>query len=136
DARPERVARLVYVDALPGGPGSQVNPDLPVADGVIPFPDWDVFDEEDLEGLTQELRADLRSRSIPAPARVASDELTLTDERRYSIPATVIACEFTPAQLHGWIEADEPMTREIARMENVTVVHLPTGHWPQFTRPS
>lgn len=136
DARPDRVARLIYVDALPGGPGSQVNPDLPVTDGVIPLPDWEVFEEEDLEGLTDELRAEFRSRAIPAPAGAANDRLTLHDERRHAIPATVIACEFTPDQLRAWIDADEPMTREIARMRKLTIVHVPTGHWPQFTRPA
>ncbi len=135
DARPDRIARIVYVDALPGGPGSRINPELPVVDGVIPFPDWDVFEEEDLAGLTDELREELRSRAIPAPARVASDELDLQDERRYSVPATVIACEFTPDQLRAWMAADEPATRELARMSDVTILHLPTGHWPQFTRP-
>ncbi|MPV49300.1 MULTISPECIES: alpha/beta fold hydrolase [unclassified Pseudactinotalea] len=135
DARPERVARLVYVDAVPGGPGSRVAPDLPVTGGVIPLPDWDVFEEADLVDLTEELRADLRARAIPAPARVASDELDLHDEARFTIPATVVSCEFTPEQLRAWMAAGEPATAELARMDDVTIVHLPTGHWPQFTRP-
>ena len=37
--------------------------------------------------------------------------------------------------LQEWITQDHPFTRELARMRHVDVVDLPTGHWPQFTRP-
>src|SRR5258707_30954 len=37
DARPDRVARVVYVDAWPLGDGLAINDELPVVDGEIPL---------------------------------------------------------------------------------------------------
>ena len=136
DARPDRVARVVYVDAGPLGDGGVMNDELPVANGEIPLPDWSVFDEEDLVDMDDELRAAFRARAVPAPARVATDAQRLGDERRYDVPVTVIACEFPSALLQEWIEQEHPYVQELARIRSVEFVDLPTGHWPQFTRPT
>src|SRR5258705_10146899 len=40
DARPDRVARVVYVDSWPTGAGGFINGDLPADDGEVPLPDW------------------------------------------------------------------------------------------------
>src|SRR5919197_3294117 len=40
DARPDRVARVVYVDSWPLGAGRSVNNELPIVNGEIPLPDW------------------------------------------------------------------------------------------------
>jgi pimeloyl-ACP methyl ester carboxylesterase len=135
DARPDRVARVVYVDSWPLGEGGIINDELPVENGEIPLPDWSYFDDEDLIDLDDELRAWFRARAIPSPARVPSDRQRLSDERRYDVPVTVIACEVPAVTLRTWVANDEPPLRELARISNVTYVDLPTGHWPQFTRP-
>ena len=135
DARPERVSRLVFVDTWPNGPGRCINDELPVVDGEIPLPDWSVFEEEDLVDMTDALRAMLRERAIPQPAAVASDPQVLGDPRRLDIPATVIACEFSAEQLRGWMANGAAALQELASMSRVDYVDLPTGHWPQFTKP-
>ena len=136
DARPDRVARVVYVDAGPLGDGGVINDELPVEDGEIPLPDWSLFDEEDLVGLDDDLRAAFRARAVPSPAHVATDPQRLVDERRYDVPVTVIACEFPSAQLREWMEQGHPYVQELGRIRSVELVDLPTGHWPQFTRPA
>jgi pimeloyl-ACP methyl ester carboxylesterase len=135
DARPGRVARVVYVDSGPLGNGGVINDELPTDAGEVPLPDWSVFDDEDLIDLDDTLRAAFRERAIPTPARVASDPQRLYDERRYDVPVTVIACEFPSAALKEWMEQDHPYVRELAKIRDVDYVDLPTGHWPQFTRP-
>ena len=60
DARPERIERVVYVDAGPLGEGHAINDGLPVVDGEIPLPDWSVFDEADLRDVDDALRASFR----------------------------------------------------------------------------
>jgi pimeloyl-ACP methyl ester carboxylesterase len=135
DARPDRVARVVYVDSGPLGDGGKINDELPVVDGEIPLPDWSEFGEEDLRDLDDELRERFRSRAVPQPAAVASDPQALTDERRYDVPATVIACEFSSDQLQEWISQGHPYVAELAAMRSVEYIDLPTGHWPQFTKP-
>jgi hypothetical protein len=51
------------------------------------------------------------------------------------LPGTVIACEFPSAMLHEWIAGGHPFVAELGRMKDVEYVDLPTGHWPQFTKP-
>jgi pimeloyl-ACP methyl ester carboxylesterase len=133
DARPDRVARVVYVDSGPLGEGGVINDELPVEKGEVPLPDWSLFEDEDLVDLDDALRAAFRERAIPTPARVTSDQQHLSDERRYDVPITVIACEFPSAMLREWIE--QGRMRELAKIRDVDYVDLPTGHWPQFTRP-
>jgi pimeloyl-ACP methyl ester carboxylesterase len=136
DARPERVARVVYVDSGPLGDGGLINDELPAENGEVPLPDWSLFEKEDLIDLDEDLRAAFRARAIPSPARVASDRQQLSDNRRYDVPVTVIACEFPSSMLRDLIEQDHPFVRELSKIHDVTYVDLPTGHWPQFTRPA
>jgi pimeloyl-ACP methyl ester carboxylesterase len=136
DARPERIARVVYVDSGPLGDGGVINDELPAENGEVPLPDWSLFEKEDLIDLDEDLRAAFRARAIPSPARVASDRQQLSDSRRYDVPATVIACEFPSSMLRDLIEQDHPFVRELSKIRDVTYVDLPTGHWPQFTRPA
>ena len=135
DARPDRVARVVYVDSGPLGEGGVINDELPAVNGEVPLPDWSLFDEEDLVDLDDELRVAFRERAIPTPVHVASDPQHLFDERRYDVPVTVIACEFPSAKLREWMKQGHPYVRELAKIRDVDYIDLPTGHWPQFTRP-
>ena len=135
DARPSRVARMIYVDSGPVGEGGIINDELPADGGDVPLPDWSVFEDADLVDLDDELRAAFRARAIPTPVHVARDPLHLTDQRRYDVPVTIIACEFPSELLRKWIEEGHPRVRELAKIRDVEYVDLPTGHWPQFTRP-
>ena len=135
DARPDRVARVMYVDAGPVGEGGVINDEFPAENGEVPLPDWSLFEEEDLVDLDDELRAAFRDRAIPSPPHVARDPQQLFDERRYDVPVTVIACEFSSATLRKLMEEGHPYVQELAKVRDVDYVDLPTGHWPQFTRP-
>jgi len=133
DARPDSITQAIYVDSQPIGNGGLINDELPVVGGEIPLPDWSVFEEPDLVDLTDELREHFRRVAIPSPKGVAFDRQVLSDERRYDVPITVICCEFHPDQLQGWIDAG--YADELKAIKNVETVYLPTGHWPQFTKP-
>jgi pimeloyl-ACP methyl ester carboxylesterase len=135
DARPNRVARAIYVDSGPLADGGVINDELPADGDDVPLPPWEFFEDADLVDLDEGLRETFRARAIPQPRGVACDQQHLSDERRYDVPATVIACEFPSAMLKEWIEGGHPFVAELARMKDVEYVDLPTGHWPQFTRP-
>lgn len=136
DARPDRVARAIYVDSGPLAEGGVINDELPADGDDVPLPPWGGFDDADLIDLDDELRTAFRARAVPQPRGVAYDQQHLHDERRYNVPVTVIACEFPSAVLTEWIEAGHPYVAELARIRDVEYVDLPTGHWPQFTRPA
>jgi pimeloyl-ACP methyl ester carboxylesterase len=135
DARPDRIARVVYVDSGPLGDGDVINDEFPVVNGEVPLPDLSEFGEEDLVDLDEGLRAKLRSIAIPEPSRVARDKQVLSDPRRYDIPITVISCEFPTDMLRGWLSEGHPYVAELGKVKDVELVNLPTGHWPQLTRP-
>lgn len=136
DARPDRIARAIYVDSGPLSQGESINDELPFEGDDVPLPEWELFDAEDLIDLDDELRADFRRRAIPQPRGVAYDPMVLHDERRLDVPSTVIACEFSAAQLSEWVQAGAPFVAELARIRSADYVDLPTGHWPQFTKPA
>jgi pimeloyl-ACP methyl ester carboxylesterase len=135
DARPDRVLRVVHVDSWPIGTGGCINDQLPSENGEVPLPDWSSFDDEDLVDLDEQLRAAFRARAIPSPLQVAAGRQELSDERRYEVPVTVIACEFSSARLREWMAQGVPQLAELAAVRDVRFIDLPTGHWPQFTRP-
>lgn len=135
DARPDRVERAVYVDSGPLADGGVINDQLPAVGDEIPLPDWSVFEEEDLVDLDDDLRLRLRELAIPEPKGVAYDRQTLSNPARYSVPATVITCEWPSSALRELIENGHPYVAELARLEDYEIVDLPTGHWPQLTRP-
>lgn len=136
DARPGRVARAIYVDSGPLGEGGVINDELPEDGDDVPLPPWELFEDEDLTDLNEELRAMFRARAVPQPKGVAQDQQRLHDEARFDVPATVIACEFPSAMLIEMIAAGHPYVAELGRVSDVDYVDLPTGHWPQFTRPA
>jgi pimeloyl-ACP methyl ester carboxylesterase len=135
DSRPERVAQAVYVGGFPAGDGDALADGYPVENGEIPLPDWADFDEEELAGLDKAGRARFRERAIPTPAHVVRDPQRLSDDRRYDVPVTMICTEFGSDTLRQWIEEGLAPVREFARIRDVEYLDLPTGHWPQFTKP-
>ena len=135
DRRPDRVARVVYVDSFPAAHGRPINDEMAQADGEIPLPAWSELPAEDLVDMDDELRRAFRARAVPQPAQVATDPQVLTDGRRHGIPATIIACEFSAEELTASMEKGHPALAEVAAIRDVEVVELPTGHWPQFTKP-
>lgn len=134
DARPDRVARAIYIGGFPAPDGD--SDEFPSVNGEIPLFHWSEFDEADLTDLDEEALAGFGARAIPSPARVVSDPQVLTDERRYGVPVTMICPEFSASMLEGWIDADMEPVRELKKIKDVTYVDLPTGHWPQFTKPT
>jgi pimeloyl-ACP methyl ester carboxylesterase len=104
-----------------------------VVDGVMAFPGWGPFDGPDSDDLDAAARRHLESIAVPVPESVARATVELSDERRYSVPVTVVCPEFDPDQAREWL-ADGQMP-ELARTEHFDFVDIASGHWPMITRP-
>ena len=133
DARPERIARVVYVDSGPLEDGGVINDELPVVGDEVPLPDWSEFEDADLIDLTDQLRERFRAIAIPEPVGVTNGKQVLSDPRRYDVPQTVICCEFTTDALREYLKNGWPA--ELVASKDYELVDLPTGHWPQLTKP-
>lgn len=134
DARPDRVARVVFVDTVPPPPGSGIS-EFPVVDGVIPFPGWDFFEEEDVWDIDAATRAATAPRTRSVPARVPTDPLALTDERRFTVPVTLLMGGMAEDEFRRAVANWGPHGEEFAAIADARVVKLGTAHWPQFTQP-
>jgi pimeloyl-ACP methyl ester carboxylesterase len=135
DARPERVARAIYVGGFPTADGQPNAGDYPAESGEVPLPDWSDFDESDLADLDEAGLATFRAMAIPTPARAVGDPQQLSNEQRYEVPVTMICPEFSAEMLQNWISQEMEPVIEFTRIKDVEYVDLPTGHWPQFTKP-
>jgi pimeloyl-ACP methyl ester carboxylesterase len=136
DARPDKVAHLVFVgsepaDARPASDGGG----FPIDGADAPLPDWSFFDDEMVADLDDAQRASIRQGSVPSPARAITDAFQLSDDRRRDVPSTVVACEYPVAQLKKWIDEGEEGVAELASLRRADYVDLFSGHWPQVSRP-
>lgn len=136
DAVPDRVSRVVYVDAGPVPDGMTVGVEIPEDAVDHPLPSWEdlAADDTPSDGIEQARLAEIRERSVPTPAGVVRSPARLTDERRKRVPVTVICCSMPAGVLRDAIEQGAPWVSELVGSD-VTLVDLPTGHWPMFSRP-
>ena len=135
DARPDRVARAILVGGFPSPDGGPLADPFPAVNGEVPLPDFADFDEADLIGLDDAGRARFRERALPVPEQVTTGRQTLSDERRYDVPVTMVCPEYTSAMVREWVARGAGPLSELPKLKHVDYLDLPTGHWPQFTRP-
>lgn len=141
------VKRVVYVDSapMPDGmasidfrdPQAQQQLRDQVAehgDGwLIPVPAFDpAADPVNLAGLTGQQLEALRTRGTPQPSGTATQPLYRPDPPPV-IAASMIATTFTLEQVHSLAASGNPI---FAAMTKLDLHHLPTGHWPMFSRPA
>jgi len=135
DARPERVARVVFVDTFPPGDGGSIW-EFPIVDGVVPFPGWDFFEEQEVADLDEATRATTAARAKSVPAKVPTDPLSLRDERRRRLPVTMLTGTVSADEIRGIIASAPEWAAELAAVEDLEIVELHSGHWPQFSQPA
>ncbi|MCT9819993.1 alpha/beta hydrolase [Microbacterium sp. W1N] len=133
DRRPDRVRRVVFVDTIPPHPGGQIS-EFPVVDGVIPFPGWDFFDDEDTHDLDAATRTASEPLTRSVPARVPTDEIVL-DGGRHGVPATLLMGALDEPEFRRLVATWGPYGEEFAAIGDAEVVRLDTAHWPQFSAP-
>jgi pimeloyl-ACP methyl ester carboxylesterase len=135
DARPDRVAHAVYVDSWPTAEGNAINEELEAEGSDVPLPAWEVFGEADLRDLSAEQREWFRSIAVPQPVGVAREPQRLSHPERFEVPITLVGSTFTEQEVQEYAGSGHPLFAEIPRIRSVSVVEIPTGHWPQFTKP-
>ncbi|NJI60462.1 alpha/beta fold hydrolase [Microbacterium oxydans] len=134
DARPDRVSRVIFVDTVPPPPGNGIS-EFPIVDGVVPFPGWDFFEDEDVHDLDEATRARTTPLTSSVPARVPTDGISLTDPARYRVPVTLLMGDLDQATFDGLIDQWGPFGEEYRAIEDAEVIRIGSAHWPQFTVP-
>jgi pimeloyl-ACP methyl ester carboxylesterase len=133
DARPYELSQVAMIGGFPAADGQPYFGGLPIRDGALPFPGWDVFEGPDSADLDDAARRAIASAAIPVPEGVTSAVVKLADERRYDVPVLLVCPEFTPAQAKEWIDQGE--SPELAKSRHVSFADIDSGHWPMFSAP-
>ena len=134
DARPDRVARVVFVDTVPPPDGTPIN-EFEVVDGVVPFPGWDFFDDEDVHDLDPAVRAQAAPLARSVPERIPHDPISLGDARRHGIPVTLLMGGLDENALEAQLAQWSGHFQEYTAITGREVVRIDSGHWPQFSIP-
>jgi pimeloyl-ACP methyl ester carboxylesterase len=132
-ARPDRVARVVFVDTVPP-PADVAISEFDIVDGVIPFPGWDYFPDEDLYDLDAETRARTLPMTFSVPARVPTDPVHLSGAQ-HGVPLTLLMGGMDEQQFNAVIDQWASYADEFRAISDATAKKIGSGHWPQFSRP-
>lgn len=137
DRRPDRIRRVIWIDSGPAADGGAFAPDLPEEALELPLPPFEALGvNASTEGLDQQMLERFRERAVSQPASVARAEVRLSSEQRWEVPTTFVCCSLPSAQVQSLAQSGHPMFADVARLEDVTMVDLPTGHWPMWSRPA
>ncbi|WP_193103756.1 alpha/beta fold hydrolase [Brachybacterium sp. FME24] len=134
--RPELVAHVVWVDSGPQADGTIGAPDLPADVAESPLPPYDELGQQaSLDGLTAQQLQRFRERAVPQPAAVLREALRLAGDGWRDLPATMVCCSLTSQDVQSMAEQGHPMMAPVTAVRDLELVDLPTGHWPQWSRP-
>lgn len=137
DRHAHLVERVVWVDSGPVAPGVAFAPELPADVRELALPPFDVLGQQaSLAGLDERRLAAFRARAVPEPGPVLRQPVELTDPARHRVPTTLVCCSLPSAQVLELAARQHPVFAEVARLEDVDLVDLPTGHWPMWSRPA
>lgn len=133
DRRPDGLTGVALIGGFPSTEGAKYADFFEPVDGAMPFPGWEKFEGPDSDDMSEELKADLLTRTIPVPVGVTRGEVHWTSEARHDVPLTLICPEFSPAEAQEWIDGGD--VPELASAHAFELVDLASGHWPMFTQP-
>ncbi|MGP3776687.1 alpha/beta fold hydrolase [Streptomyces sp. SDT5-1] len=149
DRRPERVARIVYLDAglvqdgaapLAAVPDQQVREHLADSgdtEGAVPAPARDAWQRwGSTSGLTDEALDRLTAHAVPQPHGTLLHPLRLTGAAA-DLPTTGVFCADNGATIDTvrmLLRFGDPAIKALTRPD-VTFFELPTGHWPMLSCP-
>lgn len=133
---PDLVSHVVWADSGPQLDGTIGTPDLPADVTEVPLPPFDELEgQASLEGLTAQQLDRFRERAVPHPAAAMREQLRLDGEEWRDLPATMVCCSLTSQDVQTMAAQGHPMMAPVTAVRHLELVDLPTGHWPQWSRP-
>lgn len=135
DRNVDRIAATVWVDTAPVVDGYAM--DASFEGDALPLDaQWDdELEQGSMRDLTPAQLDEFRSRAVPEPAGAVRDAARLTDDRRLDVPATLVCTAFSAAEYRSYAEDGAPFLAGVLEHRALTLVDLPTGHWPMWSKP-
>lgn len=98
---------------------------------------WDdELEQGSMRDLTREQLDEFRRRAVPQPAGAVRDAAQLRDDRRLDVPATIVCTAFSAADYRSYAEQGVPFLAGVLEHRALTMLDLPTGHWPMWSKPA
>lgn len=88
-----------------------------------------------MHDLDDETRRRTAAQTASVPAGVPAEPLALSDERRFTVPVTLLMGGYDRERLEAELAEWGPWGAEFSPIADPTVVTLGSGHWPQFSMP-
>lgn len=136
DRHVEEIDHVVWVDTAPVVNGFALSPQVQGAEHPLSAQWDDEFEQGSMEGLSQQQLDTFRERAVPQPTGSMRDDATLTDDRRLDVPGTVVCTAFPSADYLSYAEQGVPFLAGLREHRVLTLVDLPTGHWPMWSKPA
>lgn len=137
DRHPNQIRRVIWVDSGPVASGTVFAPDAPAEMEELPLPPFEALSQQaSLEGLNADVLERFRTRAVPEPGPVLRQSVELSNEARFKVPTTLVCCSIPSTQMMELANSGHPLFAEVARLENLDLIDLPTGHWPMWSRPA
>lgn len=135
DRLPNLIRRVIWVDSGPVSSGTVFAPGADMEE--LPLPPFEVLGQQaSLEGLSAGVLERFRTRAVPEPGPVLRGSVELSSEARFQVPTTIVCCSLPSTQMMELASSGNPMFAEVARLGNLDLIDLPTGHWPMWSRPA
>jgi pimeloyl-ACP methyl ester carboxylesterase len=134
DRRSDSIAGAVMIGGFPAESGTAYAAFFDIHNGVMAFPGWEPFEGPDADDLDGPTRERLAALAVPVPQAVANGRVTYLDDRRFTIPLTIVCPEFSPDDVRGLMT--DGGVPELVRVERLDLVDIDSGHWPMITRPA
>ncbi|SDR78459.1 alpha/beta fold hydrolase [Agrococcus carbonis] len=136
DRHVDRVARTVWVDTAPVVDGFAM--DASFQGDALPLEaNWDdELEAGSMRDLTDAQLAEFRRRAVPQPGATVRDAVALTDDRRRDVPATILCTAYSADEYRAYAEQGAAFLAGVLEHRALTMVDLPTGHWPMWSKPA
>lgn len=136
DRHPDGVDHVVWVDTAPVVDGFAMNPGFGDAEYPVSA-QWDEeYEQGSMRGLSERQLQSFRDRAVPQPGAALCEPVSLHDDRRNDVPATLVATAFPAEDYRSYAEQGVPFLAALPACRNLRMVDLPTGHWPMWSEPA
>jgi pimeloyl-ACP methyl ester carboxylesterase len=124
DRHVDEVDHVVWVDTAPVVDGFAMNADVAGDEYPLSAAYDDELEQGSMVGLSEEQLASFRERAVPQPTGVMRQGVTLVDTA------------FSAADYRSYAEQGMSFLAGLLQHRKLSLVDLPTGHWPMWSRPS
>lgn len=136
DRDPARIRHAVWVDTCPVVDGAAMDASFE-GDAMPIDAAWDdELEQGSMRDLTDEQLETFRSRAVPQPGQTVRGAVSLHDEARLDVPSTIVCTAFSSDDYRAYAEQGVPFLAGLLEHRALTLVDLPTGHWPMWSKPA